>query len=160
MCIMRHFYGEILVSIFLLLNSKELKGRNQVVSGNPLWKWCLVSFSEFAYIHQLILNHQVEVFWRLLALLWKLHYCKCIKVLLTGCVSLFLACARFILPVRTGCSHVLRGGALVCAAVGLKVCFMSLFIWEERSFHLSRLVCPSWAQTLAHSCDERDLGAF
>ena len=46
----------------------------------------------------------------------------------------------------------------VCAVVGLNAGFSSLFIREEKSFQLPRLVCPSWAQTLVHSCDERDPG--
>lgn len=36
----------------------------------------------------------------------------------------------------------------LCAVAGLKACFMSLFISEKKSSQLSRLVCPSWAQTL------------
>lgn len=149
----------------------------------PVFKDCKVSFTaSVSRCNSRLLIVNINTSKQLsFGVCWRFKAALCVALAIVNasrfCTLAAACCALFVQGLfhpRKQVVHTFEKSS-VCAVAGLKARFMSLFIWEEASSQLSRLVCPSWAQTLCsgvsrgtlfslcslwsvHSCDERDLG--
>lgn len=147
----------------------------------PVLTECLVTFratlnaADFLLSPLIQASNSVSPFAGALKPLFLCHtrFWKCIKVLHTIGSLLCLVCARFILPLLTGCSHVWKSSVLwldlkpvscLCLSEKRRVLnSQDLFALPvlRRCSGGSRgtlfSLCSLWS---IHSCDERDLGLF